>query len=219
MIQLEKTEVMNFDGALRGMRNPLNSWDKSDSYINDEGDFVIGEVDLGLAQKLIAAGTDHSKFMRQIFVCVDITAPLFWWKEFDTYKVGTVANSTSTMHTLTKHPITLENFSFDVKLPKEHLEYAMCNMITIMHICEDLRQKYLEYKDTDSELAKEYWRMLVEFLPNGWLQTRTITLNYANLRNMYFSRRYHKLREWHTFCRWIEQLPYGKELITYEVKE
>ena len=176
--------------------------------------FIMGGNDLDLASTLAKAGADHGKFLRQIQVSVDITAPLFWYKEFDTYKVGTVANSTSTMHTITNKPITLENFSFEIMLPGNKATEVMCDMITMAHICEDLRKKHLEAKEAGDEvLAKEYWRMLIELLPNGWLQTRTVTLNYAVLRNIYHARHGHKLREWHKVCEWIEKLPYAKELI------
>ena len=176
--------------------------------------FVMGGNDLDLASTLAKAGTDHGKFLRQIQISVDITVPLFWWKAFDTYKVGTVANSTSTMHTITNNPITMQNFSFDVMLPGDKIADAMCDMITVVNICEDLRKKYLEVKAAgDEKLAKEYWRLLIEILPNGWLQTRTVTLNYAVAKNIYNARHGHKLKEWHTVCDWIAKLPYAKELI------
>ena len=201
-MKFEKTQVSNFEGALRGMRNPLNSWDKSDSSWNP---LYIGKNDMNLAQRLISAGPEHMKFMRQIFVCVDITAPLYWWKEFDTYKVGTAANSTSTMHKLTSEPITPDKFEWDI----DFADYQN----QIMDICENLRQKYLETKD------KSYWRALVQVLPEAWLQTRTVTMSYANLRTMYFQRRNHKLTEWsEDFCNWVETLPYSKELIMLEDK-
>jgi hypothetical protein len=218
MIKIEKTKVMNLEGAIRGMRNPLESWEKSDSYegpndIEGAQDYILGESDLKLATTLANAGSDHGKFLRQIFVSMDITAPLFWWKEFDTYKVGTVANSTSTMHTISKKPITMESFSFDFFFGMDELQDRMCELITIVSICEGLRKKYLEALETNKTLAEQYWRMLIEILPNGWLQTRTITLNYAVLRNMYHARKNHKLKEWHMFCEWIETLPYAEQLI------
>ena len=217
-MKFERTETFNFTGALRGMRNPMNSWDKSDSI---QGASHIGPKDLELAQRLVRAGTEHYKFMRQIFVSVDITAPLYWWKEFDTYKVGTVANSTSTMHKLTAAPITKEMFEFDdnsddiiVDQGKSicgEWEYVFSDYIDdIIDMCENLRLKYLETKD------KSYWRALVQILPNAFLQTRTVTLSYANLRNIYFQRRNHKLKEWHLFCDWVATLPYSKELIMLE---
>ena len=286
MIKIEETKVFNFEGALRGLRNPKNSWHLSDSFygIGDddeirelageaaysyidqemnlyaeddyedweklrewlltegnsevfgsdehvsEGNF-IGKKDLGLAQRMILAGTDESKFMRQIFVSFDLTAPLYWWKEFDTYKVGTVANSCSTMHKLDNTPIYPSNFSFDGVekdlavdwqgwpidewpeddkiidpefIPHSHIEEIQNQ---IVENCEYLR---LMYKKTGD---KQYWRALVQILPNAWNQKRTITLNYQVLRAMYFARKNHKLTEWHEFCEWIESLPYAKELI------
>ena len=205
MIILEKTEVYNFQGALRGLRNPFESWDKSDSIIKGEN-FILGQEDLKLAQRMVKAGTDESKFLRQIFVSVDIKAPLYWWKEADTYKVATTANSCSTMHTLDKAPITLENFSFDNEIPDEDSYWEIIkNYISCL---EELRKL--------SKTNKKYWRGLIQALPDSWEQKRTWTGNYQNLRNIYFARRNHKLTEWKDFCRWIEQLPYGKELICFE---
>lgn len=176
--------------------------------------FLMGENDLKLASTLAKAGTDHGKFLRQIQISADITAPLFFWKEFDTYKVGTVANSTSTMHTIEKNPITLDSFSFETMFPLDKAQEAFCDMITVVHICENLRKKFLEAKEEgNDELAKNYWRLLIELLPNGWLQTRTVTLNYAVARNIRKSRAGHKLTEWHKVCNWIDSLPYAKELI------
>ena len=285
-MKFENTEVFNFEGAFRGMRNPLKSWRFSDSFfglINPECDFseqdiadewlekennerieqgkepwsidtenyydydkvldnysawlldsgtlreynfirdvaYLGPNDLELAQKLIIAGSEHCKFMRQIFVSVDITAPLYWWKEFDTYKVGTTANSTSTMHKLTAAPITKEMFEFNDdsdnivvsqgKSINGEWELVFTDYIDdIINMCENLRLKYLETQD------KSYWRALVQILPNAFLQTRTVSFSYANLRNIYFQRRNHKLKEWHQFCNWIATLPYAKELITLE---
>ena len=222
-MKFEKTQVFNFDGAIRGMRNPLESHDKSDSYFDNNGNFIIGENDLELMQRLLKAsikeGNSHSKFLRQIMVCVDITAPLYWYKEFDTYKVGTVANSTSTMHKMASKPITLDCFEIDDYHPeiittKEEIDY-------LIQFLEVLRTKYLETKD------KRYWKELIRWLPEGWLQTRTVTLNYQVLRQMYFDRRNHKLNEWSgkdnpelpTFCKWVGSLPYAKELIMYDGKE
>ena len=204
-MKFENTQVWGFEHALRGMRNPLESWAKSDS---SENGTVIGENDLGLAQRLIAGGTEHRKFMRQIIISVDITAPLYWWKEFDTYKVGTVANSTSTMHKLSSRPITMDCFETDDLDSAVMDEY---NISAIIDICEELRQKYLETKD------KKYWKELVRWLPEGWLQTRTVTLNYENARSIYFQRKNHKLTEWSdSFIDWIGSLPYAKELIMFE---
>ena len=218
-MKFENTEVFNFKGALKGMRNPKESWNKSDSHYHTLEDYgiefnnenvswtpyLIGENDMKLAQTLILAGTEHSKFLRQIFVSVDITAPLYWYKEFDTYKINTTANSTSTMHKITSRPITIECFETDdfwAAVPNNQFIEAHINF------CEELRQKYLETKDI------RYWKELIRWLPESWLQTRTWTANYAVLRNMYFQRKDHKLSEWHTFCNWIESLPYAKELIT-----
>ena len=276
-MKFEQTEVMNFEGAFRGMRNPLASWHKSDSifYMNCEHEYgesavevahvwaekmtedlekdtdnyteaydqafeekldwlyenglrymkedhhstgiYIGPNDMGLAKRLISGGTEHRKFLRQIMVSVDITAPLYWWKEFDTYKVGTTANSTSTMHKLASTPITLDCFETDDFV--EDLVYFTHNGDTLtdytvsdiaQNMIEDLealRQKYNETKD------KRYWKELVRWLPNGWLQTRTVTMNYENLRSMYHQRENHKLTEWHSFCDWVKTLPYAQELI------
>ena len=225
-MKFENTEVWGFEHSLRGMRNPKNSWNKSDSYQSDftndgKNGFVIGENDMKLAQTLIKAGNEHRKFMRQIFVSVDITAPLYWWKEFDTYKVGTVANSTSTMHKLATTPITLDCFEIDdydrnlslADNPKD--DDGLDNISTfeedIIYVLENIRQKYLETKD------KRYWKELVRWLPESWLQKRTITMNYENVRNMYFQRRNHKLTEWsESFIKWVESLPYAEDLIMYD---
>ena len=224
-MRFENTEVFNFEGALRGMRQPMQSHDKSDSYYLCEQDiegkkhwftYKIGKNDLELAQKLILAGSEHAKFMRQIFVSVDITAPQFWWAEADTYKVSTVANSTSKMHTITSTPITLECFELEnygygglkpMKLSDPTIDDFIFKLIDFL---EYLRRKYIETKD------KSYWAELIRWLPESWLQTRTWTANYAILRNIYFQRRNHKLDQWHEFCGWIESLPYSKELITLE---
>ena len=219
MILLEKGEVFNFEGAFRGLRNPLDSWHLADSEVKGAVKaFHMGPKDLNLAQRMIGAGTDESKFMRQIFVSVDITAPFYWWKEFDTYKIGTVANSCSTMHKITSYPITQDFFSIDEDwddlIAFEDEDGVTCTITEayagVVEICESLRQRYLESKD------KRIWRALISILPNGWMQKRTVTLNYQVLRAMYFARRHHKLQEWHDFCAWIESLPYAKELICYE---
>lgn len=225
-MKFENTEVFNFRGALRGMRNPLESWDKSDSRFIKDVDcdgFIetinIGENDLKLAQKLIKAGSEHRKFMRQIFVSVDITAPLYWWKEFDTYKVGTVANSTSTMHKLASTPITLDCFEMDdfedviFEIGKEDdLEHKYINSIwsNLLFYLEILRQKYNETKD------KRYWKELIRLLPESWLQKRTVTMDYENLLAICSKgqRRNHKLTEWSkSFIDWARTLPYAQELI------
>ena len=225
-MKFEKTEVFNFEGALRGMRNPLESWGKSDSHYRDideehdyekisKGDYYeIGKNDLELAQKLIKAGSVHRKFMRQIFVSVDITAPLYWWKEFDTYKVGTVANSTSTMHKLASTPITLDCFEMDdfthVSITGNtvpSIEEIWCDLIANL---ENLRLKYNETKD------KHYWKELIRLLPESWLQTRTVTMNYENLLGICSTdqRRNHKLSEWSkSFIDWAKSLPYADELL------
>ena len=218
MIKIENIEVFNFEGAFRGLRNPMNSWNKSDSYIDAlTNKYIVGENDLKLAQRMIGAGTDESKFMRQIFVSMDITAPLYWWKEADTYKIATVSNSCSTMHKITSSEITEENYSFDPEPDKPLTDLPTNDYVRILDIknravadVEWLRKKYNETKD------KRYWRLLVQINPDGWLQKRTWTGNYQNLRNMYFARKNHKLIEWRQFCQMIEQLPYGLELICYE---
>lgn len=285
-MDFKKTRVYNFEGAFRGLRNPMNSWNRSDSqfcltdifmddtltevcdawiekenierrergveeYSHDmeqyeeyykvlekyenwlihegtlnQSDYganvfevaFLGPNDLDLAQKLILAGNEHAKFMRQIFVSVDITAPLYFFKEFDTYKVGTVANSTSTMHKLSSVPITKEMFEFDDgdnlivgqgKSVSGEWEYVFSDYIEdIVDMCENLRLKFKETGDA------AYWRALVQILPNAYIQTRTVTMSYANLRNIYFQRKNHKLREWTDFCDWIKTLPYSGELIT-----
>lgn len=214
MIDINNVKVYNLEGAFRGLRNPLNSWDKSDSYYDEYHIYQLGDKDLDLAQRMISGGADESKFMRQIMVCFDIEAPLYWWKEFDTYKVGTVANSCSTMHKLASVPITEKSFSIndvDLNLPIIDDDATDIGWLwkDIVFYCEQLRKKYLETKN------KDYWRALVQILPNGWMQKRTITLNYQVLRAQYFARRNHKLSEWHEYCRFIEGLPYAKELICY----
>lgn len=217
MIKIENIETFNFKGAFRGLRNPLNSWEKSNSYTDAFGKYVVGNKDLELAQRTINAGTDESKFMRQIFVSMDIIAPLYWWKEADTYKIATVSNSCSTMHKIASSEITEENYSFDPEPDKPLTDLLTDDYIRILDIknraiedVEWLRKKYNETKD------KRYWRLLIQINPDGWLQKRTWTGNYQNLRNIYFARKNHKLIEWRQFCQMIEQLPYGKELICYK---
>lgn len=241
----ENTEVYGFRNALRGMRNPMNSWDKSDSVFgynckdcykhnnlcsecekHDPNSYaieapIIGINDMKLAQQLIRAGSEHRKFMRQIFVSVDVTAPLYWWKEFDTYKVGTVANSTSTMHKLATTPITLDCFETDdyedsiMKYPRDGGVYLM--QTVFIEFLEHIRKKYLETQD------KKYWKELIRWLPESWLQTRTVTMSYENLLAICSKgqRRYHKLNEWSgqddntkpSFISWARTLPYAQELI------
>lgn len=209
------TKVFNFDGALRGMRNPMNSWDRSDSTFCP---LHIGENDMKLAQSLIKAGSEHRKFMRQIFISVDITAPLYVWKEFDTYKVGTVANSTSTMHKITSSPITIDCFETDdydnsLKLIDDiNIGVPVDRFIDVL---EQLRQKYLLTKN------KLYWKELIRWLPESYLQTRTVTLNYENIFSMLRQRKYHKLNEWSgidnpdnaNFVKWVKTLPYSQEFL------
>ena len=204
MINLERTEVMNLHNAIRGARNPMNSWDRSDSSFED-GRFVLGPNDLDLAARLCRSGSDHRKFIRQIFVSVDITAPLYWWKEFDTYKVGTVANSTSTMHKIHAKPFSREDFSCDHMNP-----HTLEQMDRVIAFLEELRQQYQKTKD------KDIWYSIIQFLPSSYNQMRTVTMNYENLVGMVRSRKNHKLQEWHDFCHWAETLPYAKELILFE---
>lgn len=201
-MKFDKTEVYGFEAAFRGMRNPIESWARSDS--NFAGEVEIGEKDLGLAVRLIKSGTEHRKFLRQIQVWVDITAPIYWWKEFDTYKVGTVANSTSTMHKLMSKPITRECFELDGNYP---LTEGM-----IIDVCEQGRQRYLE--TDDPKIKKDLFRSLVQLLPCAWLQTRTVSMNYENLRIMVHQRKGHKLKEWsEDFMDWAMSLPYAQQLI------
>ncbi len=202
MIKLENTDVMNFSGAIRGMRNPLNSWDKSDSYTDENGRFVLGEADLTLATKLAKSGSDHRKFLRQILVSVDVTAPLYWWKEYDTYKVATVANSTSTMHKIHAKPFSREDFSCERMTP-----VALACLDNIIAVLEERRLVFCETKD------RAAWDDMIQLLPTSFHQMRTCTLNYETLINIYYARREHKLPEWHEYCHWIASLPYAEELI------
>lgn len=208
MIKIEKASVMNLEGAMRGARNPMNSWSRSDSAYDAEGNYILGENDLGLAKRLCRAGSDHRKFIRQILVSVDITAPLYWWKEFDTYKVATVANSTSTMHKIHSKPFEAEDFSHD------HMSEAGLGALdTIMEYLEQCRLKFVETGD------KTYWYDIIQLLPESYNQKRTVTMNYENLLNMYYARRSHKLEEWHTYCNWILSLPYTRELFLKDNEE
>ena len=210
-MKFENTETFGFKSALRGMRNPLESWKRNDT-VEENGSVTIGENDLDLAKRLIKSGSEHRKFMRQIFVSVDITAPLYWWKEFDTYNVGTVAISTSTMHKLASTPITIDCFEIDDY--NRELDYSgkkLGDMID-KHIefLEEMRLKYLETKD------KEYWKELIRWLPSSWQQTRTVTMNYENLLAMCSAgqRRFHKLTEWSgAFIDWARTLPYAQDLL------
>ncbi len=201
MIKFEETEVVGWRHAIRGARNPMNSWSRSDSIFM--GNTVkIGPNDLDLMTRLRNAGTDHRKFMRMIAVYVDITAPLYWWKEFDTYKVGTVANSTSTMHKIHAKEFTLDDFSH------EHLDKFGINVLnSVIKLLETNRNFY------NSEKDKEDWWQIIQSLPTSYNQKRTVMLNYEVLTNMYHAREHHKLDEWHELCRWAETLPYAKELI------
>ncbi len=202
MIKLEKTSVMNLDNAIRGARNPLNSWNRSDSTYNDDGDFVLGQNDLDLAHRLAVSGSDHRKYLRMVFVSVDITAPLYWWKEYDTYKIGTVANSTSTMHKIHAAPFSRADFSCE-----RMSESALACLDTVIACLEDARLHFNETKE------KSYWNDMIQLLPSSYNQMRTCTMNYENLINMYYARKNHKLDEWHIFCNWIESLPYAQQLI------
>jgi hypothetical protein len=205
MIKLDHSSVMNLENAMRGARNPLNSWARSDSYYDETGNYVLGENDLGLAKRLRKAGSDHRKYMRQIFVSVDITAPLYWWKEYDTYKVATVANSTSTMHKIHSKPFTREDFSHD------HMsEEALVALDSMIEVLERLRLRFVETKD------KQAWYSMIQLLPESYEQLRTCSFNYETLVHIYFARRDHKLEEWHRFCDWILELPYARELILGE---
>ena len=203
MIKIDKVNVMNFENAIRGARNPMNSWNKMDSYYDENNNFVLGENDLSLATRLRKAGTaDHRKYLRQIFVSVDILAPMYWWKEYDTYKVATVANSTSTMHKIHSKPFELDDFSH------EHLTPS--GLETLEEIIKALERFRLWYKN-DNE--KKDWYNIIQLLPSSYNQLRTCTFNYETLINMYKSRKNHKLDEWKEFCKWVETLPYAKELI------
>lgn len=224
MIKFEKADVWGFEHAIRGMRNPMNSWERSDSYpavdcgkcgiVEREGfcnpkehdcsqfeTYEIGQNDYDLIARSIKGGSEHRKFLRQIFVSVDITAPLYWWKEFDTYKVGTTANSQSTMHKIHSKPIELSDFSIDdFEINNEGIYLEDC-FINVIADCEMLRQRYMETKD------KRYWRGLVQLLPDSYNQKRTLTMSYENLLNMLKQRKAHKLDEWREFCDWIFTLP------------
>lgn len=223
MITIKNTEVIGWEAAIRGMRNPMNSWDKSDSGYRfcddvekqnwlsepDLDNYVLslGENDLALAKKLAAGGPVHGKYLRMLTVYLDITAPLYWWKEFDTYKVGTVANSCSTMHKIHSSEFTLEHFSH------EHmLQFSLDALMHTIRILNIYREEFLKTKD------KKYWWQMIQLLPTSYNQKRTVMLNYEVLRNMYLYRKEHKLNEWREFCAWIETLPYA-ELITGKEKD
>lgn len=232
MIKLENTEVMGWEAAIRGMRNPMNSWEKSDSafftglstynILNQRVDPVKGSIidsgscigpdDRNLMTRLSNAGTDHRKFMRMITVYVDILAPLYWWKEFDTYKVGTVANSCSTMHKIAEKEFTLKDFSH------EHMNHTSLNVLKeIIDLLNKYREDYLNPEAEKINVKKDYWWQMIQLLPSSYNQRRTVMLNYEVLANIYKSRKGHKLDEWNSFCDWIESLPYA-ELITGKEK-
>ena len=205
MLTLKNTSVMNFENAIRGARNPLNSWGRMDSHTEPDGTFVFGPNDLDLAMRLAKAGSDHRKYLRMVFVSVDVTAPLYWWKEYDTYKVATVANSTSTMHKIHSKPFSIDDFSCD------HMTDGTKKfMETVVAELENIR---LRCKETKS---KDDWYDMIQLLPSSYNQMRTCTFNYETLINIYRARKNHKLAEWHTFCDWIETLPYAEQLITFE---
>ncbi|MBE6585545.1 MAG: hypothetical protein E7645_03355 [Ruminococcaceae bacterium] len=203
MLKVERSAVMNIDNAIRGARNPMNSWDKSDSYYDEKGAFVVGPADLDFGHRLAVAGSDHRKFLRQVFVSVDITAPLYWWKEFDTYKVGTVANSTSTMHKIHAKAFDREDFSHD-RLD----EGGLALLDATVAYLESERQKFIANKED-----RQPWHNMIQMLPSSYNQMRTVTLNYENLMNIYYARRHHKLAEWHILCDWIASLPCAQEWI------
>lgn len=208
MIKISKTSVMNMENAMRGARNPLNSWNRMDSRYDEDGNFILGENDRNLARRLVRAGSDHRKFIRQIFVSVDFDAPLYWWKEYDTYKIATVANSTSTMHKIAAKPFELDDFSHD------HMnETALESLNATIAVLEQLRQEYLQSKD------KQVWYSMIQLLPTSYHQLRTCSFNYETLVNIYHARKNHKLEEWHTVCDWIRTLPYAADLITMEDEE
>ena len=230
MLKVTETQIFGWDAAIRGMRNPMNSWDKSDTKYNGvffhrlaDGaeimvDAFVGDNDLALMRKLVKAGSDHSKFMRMITVTCDVEAPFYWWKEYDTYKVGTVANSCSTMHKLHERDLTIDDFSHehlfdgiiqveDPDNPMEFYENSTTCLEYVISVINYHRKKYIETKD------KRYWQQMIQLLPTSFNQKRTLHLNYAVLRNIYHARKNHKLTEWHTLCDWIYSLPYS-ELIT-----
>ena len=223
MLNIENVSVFGWDSAIRGMRNPMNSWDKSDSSyfivttesvdgtISEFPRFFVGENDLSLMRKLSKAGNDHGKFLRMINVTLDITAPLYWWKEFDTYKVGTVANSCSTMHKIHAKEFTLDDFSHE-HLTLYDVDGEICRdwLGDLEDLIDDLnlaRELFLKTND------KKYWWQMIQLLPSSYNQRRTVQLNYAVLKNMYCSRKNHKLGEWHSFCDWIETLPHSELIV------
>ena len=208
MLKVDHISVMNLENAVRGARNPMNSWAKMDSYYDEKGNYVLGPVDLDLCRRLACAGPDHRKFLRQIFVSMDITAPLYWWKEFDTYKVATVANSCSTMHKIHTKEFTREDFSCD-RLSGA----APAALDALIEVLESERLAFVETKD------RAHWHNIIQLLPSSYNQMRTVTFNYETCVNMYYARRHHKLAEWHTLCDAIAALPYADMLIMCRAEE
>ena len=208
MLKLDNISVMNFENAIRGARNPMNSWARMDSYTDEKGNFILGENDRDLGRRLARAGSDHRKFLRQIFVSMDITAPLYWWKEFDTYKVATVANSTSTMHKIHARPFTREDFSCD-RLTDD----ALSALDALIAFLEKERLSFVETKD------RAHWHNIIQLLPSSYDQMRTVTMNYETLINIYYARKSHKLAEWHILCDAIAALPYAADLIMVKDEE
>ena len=208
MLKIERVSVMNLENAMRGARNPMNSWAKSDSYYDEDGEYVYGPVDLEFGSRLCHAGGDHRKFIRQIFVSLDITAPLYWWKEFDTYKVGTVANSTSTMHKIAAKPFSRADFSCD-----RMTDGALAVLDGVIAYLEERRLVFVETKE------RAAWDDIIQTLPSSYNQMRTVTMNYENLINIYYARRSHKLPEWHVLCDAILTLPYAEDLIRVKEEE
>ena len=228
MLKLENTGVFGWEATIRGMRNPMNSWNKSDSgwgFVPSqtcptcdtyECGYIIGENDLKLMKSLSKAGNDHAKFLRMINVTVDITAPLYWWKEFDTYKVGTVANSCSTMHKIHEKEFTIDDFSHEHLIVSDNVNHI--DMVAWLQeqidVLNEWRRTFLDVKNSDvsSESAKRYWWQMIQLLPSSYNQKRTVQLNYQVLKSMYFARKDHKLDEWHILCDWMLTLPYFKEV-------
>ena len=208
MLKVTNVSVMNMDNAIRGARNPMNSWARMDSTYDEEGNFVLGQNDIALAGKLARAGSDHRKFLRQIFVSMDINAPLYWWKEFDTYKVGTVANSCSTMHKIQAKEFVRDDFS--------HEMMSEAALSVLDHVIEFLEVERFLFNETKD---KQHWHNMIQLLPSSFNQLRTVSLNYEVLINIYYARRHHKLGEWHTLCEAIELLPYANELILIRKEE
>ena len=236
MLKLENTGVFGWEATIRGMRNPMNSWNKSDSgwgFVPSqtcptcdtyECGYIIGENDLKLMKSLSKAGNDHAKFLRMINVTVDITAPLYWWKEFDTYKVGTVANSCSTMHKIHEKEFTIDDFSHEHLIVSDNVNHI--DMVAWLQeqidVLNEWRRTFLDVKNSDvsSESAKRYWWQMIQLLPSSYNQKRTVQLNYQVLKSMYFARKDHKLDEWHILCDWMLTLPYFKEVcVDTNIKE